>query len=109
MTSLEKRLIVLSNLGIRIEHKDGHRWIEDEATEYFHFDYILKKHGILLNNKIYGSLEDALDIIDHCLINMGKGSLEEMYYYDDHEILRTEEEIDKSRIDFVEKGKGGLF
>lgn len=110
MTNLEKRLVTLSNMGICIIHRDGHRWIESIQGfgEDFDLHEELKNNGISLNNKIYGTLSDALDIIDKCLLKMGHNSLLESFWMDEEDIIGTFGN-DDSRIDFVEKGKGGLY
>ena len=107
MTQLEKRLIVLSQLGIRIEHRDGHRWIEYTPSDTFDFEHMLKMDGILLNNKIYGTLEDALNIIDRCLTRCNVKTLLENFWYEEREII-GEGIFDETRIDYVEQGQGGL-
>lgn len=109
MTSLEKRLITAMNIGITIEHMDGHRWIQSHETEYFNFDLELSKNGIALNNKIYGTVEDALDIIDYCLMLMGKKKLEDGCWFHIDDIIGTYKGFDMSRITITENGKGGVF
>lgn len=110
MTNLEKRLVSLSNFGICIYHADGHRWIEfcDDFNESFNFEEQLKEYGVALNNKIYGTLSDALDIIDRCLCIMGKGTLLDNFWMDEEDIVGSFG-FDDSRIDRVEKNKGGLY
>ena len=108
LTTLEKRLVVANNLGIIITHADGHRWIESHKIGCFDFDAKLKADGISLNNKIYGSLEDALDIIDECLKMMCLLTLEDNFWGDESDILGSDG-LDKSRIDIVKYGEGGLY
>ena len=108
LTDLEKRLISLSNLGIIIEHSSGHRWIYSKDTESFDFNLELEKHGVCLNNKIYGSLIDTLDIIDKCLELIGHKSLLESYWMDIEDIL-FKHTFDESRIDVREPNNGGIY
>ncbi len=107
MSDLEKRLISAMAMGIRIEFQDGHRWIISEPTEYFDFDNELCKHGIKINDKIYGGLIQALDIIDECLLKMDKETLLEMYWYPDDYITSIHEP--HNRIDIVSDNSGGLY
>lgn len=107
LTDLEKRLIVLSHLGITVNYADGHRWIYAIEGSGYDFNYELKKHGIMLNNKIYGSLSSALDIIDRCLELMGHKSLLESFFMDEYDIL-IPHRLDNTRIDIVGTNEGGL-
>lgn len=109
MTDLEKRLIVLSHLGITIEHCNGHRYIYCRETEDFDFDRILNLNGVSLNNKIYGTLLDALDIIDYCLVKCNCKTLLDNFWFDEFDISGDRKRpFDSSRVDLVERGKGGL-
>jgi len=99
------RLATASNLGITIEHADGHRWIRSRPTNWFDFDEVLRERGVLLNNKIYGSVEAALDTIDAALRLCGHKTLEENCWFSD-DIYSSGH--DESRITKVSTGKGGL-
>lgn len=109
LTNLEKRLIAAMDYGIRIKSKDGHRWIECSDVDLYNFDSFdafLQEHGILLNNKIYGTYEDALDLIDKCFVMGGHKTLLESFWQDDDDVKGFLNQSD--RIDRREKGKGGL-
>jgi hypothetical protein len=109
LTDFEKRLITAMDYGIRIESRDGHRWIECSDVDlhnFYSFDAFLRRHGILLNNKIYGTYEDALDLIDKCFVMAGHKTLLESFWQDDDDVKGCLNQ--KDRIDKVEKGGGGL-
>lgn len=72
MTDLEKKLILLNRLGIWIEYADGHTWIRSEENyNGWSYSSILKSHGVSVNTKIYGGLEEALDVVDRSFELMG--------------------------------------
>ena len=76
MTRLEKRLVALSALGIRIEHDSGHRYIMSTPTDYFDIEK-LAESARDFDCKIYGGIEEALDRVDNLLIKTGYMPLEE--------------------------------
>ena len=78
MTQLEKRLIVAMDLGITIQHMDGHRYVL--CTDYER-DFMANaaRAGCSFYGKVYGSLVDALDLIDFVRARMGQKSLEETF------------------------------
>ena len=92
-------------LGIRIEYADGHRWIYAEPTDFFDFDALLSKNGVLLNNKIYSGYKQALDIIDKALKLCGENALLENFYQEDE--IDLEGGIN-DRIKLKLRGCGGL-
>lgn len=78
MTDLEKRLIALSSLGIRIEHESGHRWIMSTPTEFFDFAFEVehaRQKGVSHYSKIYGGINEALDEVDKILSVVHHSSL----------------------------------
>lgn len=104
-----KRLVALSAHGIYITHGDGHRWIECQETDRgYSYDEELRKNGILVNNKIYGGVIEAIDVVDKTMKEMYGYSLLE--WYDDF----INEEWDMlykwggKRIENTDKGSGGL-
>ena len=112
MTNLEKRLVALSHLGINITHESGHRWIESNENSDFDFHEYLNKTGIILNNKIYGGVEDALNVIDACFKQNSDDTLLEFFEkYIEEEACKQYYETaqEQNRIDLVEKGQGGLY
>jgi hypothetical protein len=64
LTDLEKQLIVLSAHGIYITHEDVHRWINSVPQEAYDYEKELDAHGILVNNKIYGGVKEAVEVIN---------------------------------------------
>ena len=100
MTMLEKRLIALSDLGIRIEHSAGHRWILSEQIEGFDF---LKECGKLKVDvcKVYGGINEALDKIDTVLKCTYKKSL-----VDHFNVINSE--FKDERKDFIVKCRSGI-
>jgi hypothetical protein len=77
MEDAEKRfrqLLGLMRLGCYLEGRDGHIWIEEWVPERDNDDLgdsglaaRLKAGGVMLNNKIYGGVLEALDTIDEAL------------------------------------------
>lgn len=102
---LTRRLLGLGQLGCLLQGRGGHIWIECVDTDY-NLNEILNQKGILLNNKIYGGVLEALDTIDEALKIMGLRSLEEHYHED--WLFLGKHSVDSSRIDRTEKWKGGL-
>ena len=88
MTILEKRLIALSALGIRVEHESGHRFILSVETDCFNFQRVMDEVNIHVC-KIYGGINEALNAVDTVLLNTCYISLEnhcntliDLYDYD---------------------------
>lgn len=110
MTDLEKRLVALSSLGIWIEHADGHRWIRSAET-YNDFSYhdLLESHGIAVNNKIYGGVEEALDVVDRSLELVKAASLLTQFERMGEESVTARSVCAESRIHITKIGKGGLI
>lgn len=109
---LAKRLLALGQIGCHIRGADGHFWIEcgapDRETSYLAWK--LKEAGILLNNKIYGGVLEALDTIDAALVAAGDfESLKESgdYLIEDQLDLGSHR-VDSSSIDRVDPGCGGI-
>ncbi len=108
--ALTKRLLVLGQLGCRLESDSGHIWIEQDREldyEEYRLYGILKKGGVRLNNKIYGGILEALDTIDECLKRCGEDTLLEKYD-EDELFLGNKFGPDFSRINVVDKNEGGL-
>lgn len=78
VSNLEKRLIALSHLGIRIEHTDGHRWILSTETDNFDYATECEKQKNY-PCKVYGGINEALDKVDSVLVNTDKKSLLNVY------------------------------
>jgi hypothetical protein len=78
-TELEKRLIVASDLGITIQHMDGHRYIICASGER---DFVAAagRHDVNFSGKVYGSLTDALDRIDFIRTKMKLPTLAEQFH-----------------------------
>lgn len=102
------RLVGLNQLGAFIQGLDGHYWIQSGGEEYLRGT--LTRAGILLNDKIYGGLLQALDTVDEALRLAGN-----TYSLYNHGIDALESSlelgypgIDASRIDRTEPGKGGI-
>ena len=77
---LAKRLLAANQLGVSIKSADGHRWLVvgcppcqtttcEASCELMecHFNAALQKQGINVNSKVYGSITEALDIIETAL------------------------------------------
>lgn len=109
MESLSKRLLALGQLSCWLEGTDGHIWImsEDDIST---LNFILKKSGIALNNKIYGGVLEALDTIDECLRLSNEKTLEEKFdEWIESALFLGDPGIGESRIDRVKSGEGGIF
>ena len=108
MTDLEKQLIVLSAFGIYITHQDGHRWIESAQLENYNYSEELSKHGILVNNKIYGGVKEAIKVIDETWKMMYDRTLTDEFdsTYDVNDDI--EYIWGHKRIDMTTEGHGGL-
>jgi len=79
---LARRLLAAMQAGVCIHNQDGHRWImvgiSDGCPECGQVDLlgdIFKEHGILVNSKIYGSVTEALDVLDEALAMCGEKPL----------------------------------
>ena len=110
LTDLEKQLIVLSAHGIYITHQDGHRWIERSPLEYYDYDKELAEHGLMVNNKIYGGVKEAIAVVDETWQIMYGGTLVETF--DDMYDARVDidpADAEHGRITKVEPGHGGLM
>jgi hypothetical protein len=92
-----------SKLGIFITEADGHYWINCCDVDQFNFNKVLHEFGVLVNNKIYEGPLQALSVINKALKLCG---------YEEGLDVNLDEfgspKLDESRIDIVEKGKGGL-
>jgi hypothetical protein len=110
LTSLEKVLMVISAHGIWIEHKDGHRWIEcNPEPELTNFDEDLREAGVLLNNKIYGGVYEAIYVLNEAWKRVyGMSIVAEFEKYWEKEWDVELYKTDHKRITLVEEGKGGL-
>jgi len=78
ITLLEKRLIALSQLGITIQHENGHRWILAMGTDYFDFNKECEIQKVYLC-KVYSGINCALDKVDEVLKYTNKISLIDVY------------------------------
>lgn len=109
---LAKRLLALGQMGCHIRGADGHFWIEcgEPDRETSHLAWKLKKAGILLNNKIYGGVLEALDTIDGALVASGDFQpLKDLGdCLIDAQLDLGVHGVDASRIDRLEPGKGGI-
>lgn len=110
-----QRLLGLMQLGCTLNSADGHIWINQwEQDEGATLDGILRSNNIMLNNKIYGGVIEALDTIDECLF-MAKDHLSwdkkkyNLFQRGEIQFLGHKFGPDKSRIDRTPSGKGGLY
>ena len=69
MTSLEKRLLTLSYIGVTIQYQDGHRWLSYQE-EIGDMESLLEMYNRInetnqgeyeLKSKIYGDVYEVLD------------------------------------------------
>ena len=117
LDELHKRLLALSYLGVTLSTQDGHRWIKADDGGYdndFNLGLELKAAGYSASCKIYGSMWDALNYVDHLLGLVGHESLldtyekyiacDEYFFYPPIESAHYWER----RVDQYEKGEGGL-
>ena len=100
MTRLEKRLIALSNLGIRIEHEGGHRWIVSEQIDGFNFLIECRKLNVDVC-KVYGGINEALDKVDTVLKCTYRKSLI-------HHFNVINSEFKNERKDFIVNCRSGI-
>lgn len=94
--------------------RDGHIWVEQNDTDndddfISWLSMVLKKGGIVLNNKIYGGILQALDTVDRALVMSGSKTLLEHYNENREKIFMGEPGVCYSRISVVEKGQGGIY
>lgn len=107
MTDLEKRLVALSDYGIVIHHNSGHRWLECVDIDGYNFSDELRKHGIYVNNKIYGGVLECLDVIDRALVLMKQDLLLQHF---ENNGLKVEGRSDyaQNRVELTNGSWGGL-
>lgn len=104
--NLFKRLLMLNQRGVYLQGRDGHVWIENDSE----IEYPFVLHSVMVNNKIYGGVIQAIEVIDEALQIDGQGSLiDEWEKHGVHVLNLGYGGVDKSRIDKVSKGKGGLY
>ena len=104
---MEKRLLGLMQLGCVLRGQDGHIWIDQvpEST----LDEILKGGGVLLNDKIYGGITQALDTIDEALTMALDAAESTSDWYNEDIQFDVAKGADMSRIKVVGKQQGGLY
>ena len=104
-----KQLLALMQMGVRLEGRDGHVWIECEDIEPYGYNLhtFLKDHGVLLNNKIYGGVLEAIDTIDEAMKMCDTEGILDWYWED--ALFLGNGGVDHSRIDSRDKGKGGIY
>ena len=103
--NLFKRLLMLNQMGVYLNGRDGHIWINQDANE----EYPMKLDIVFLNTKISGGIIEALDTIDLALETDGQPQLLERWeeYGKDVQFLGRGG-IGAGRIDIVKAGQGGL-
>lgn len=102
-----KRLLALNQLGCWLRGEDGHIWIEYERDEdSCLLARILSEGGISINNKIYGGVLEALNVVDAALQRAGHHKLIDTYCSEVS--FLGEDTLDESRIIEVEKGNPGI-
>lgn len=107
LTNLEKTLLAMSHLGIRIENAHGHRWIYSEPTECYDFAEALKRHGVSVNNKIDGGYMEAIAVVQDAWFEMYNRHLDSAIdWMDEDDIFEIGDY--SSRIGIVKPGEGGL-
>lgn len=90
-----KRLLVCMQLGILIQHADGHRYItadavdtdEDGGWDFYGVNedasplnmQLVEAGFEAMRGKQYGSLRSCLDVIDAALYKLSRPNLREMY------------------------------
>ncbi len=101
-----KKLLMMNQKGIYLVGRDGHVWIENDSE----VEYPLRLKRIILNNKIYGGVFEAIDTLDSAIEQDGQGTLLEMWNELGERVLFLGDGgVDNSRIDIVVKGKGGIY
>lgn len=103
--NLFKRLLMLNQMGVYLNGRDGHIWINQDENE----EYPMKLDIVFLNTKIYGGIIEALDTIDLALETDGQPQLLERWekYGKDVQFLGRGG-VGAGRIDIVKAGQGGL-
>lgn len=111
-----KRLIALGYLGCHIEMHDGHFWITGRGTDYdsaqiCELSNILYHAGVMLNNKVYGGVLEALACIDQALELAGHLKLLDVYEQgiSDMIIYLGEYKPSDHNVYRVGKGMGGVM
>lgn len=104
--NLFKRLLMLNQIGVYLKGAHGHVWIElDEEAEY-HLEF----KQVAVNNKIYGGVIEAIDVMDEALRRDGQPSLMDTWEEWGKDVLFLGKGgVDESRIDEVQSGRGGLY
>ena len=120
--SLAKRLLAANQNGLYVKQADGHRWIVsgcppweacDDSCELMECPVLsaLRDKGVSINSKVYGSVVEALDIIDLALKKVGYASLMEtyecMFGQDAQDVFQPSGDIEDC-ITAVHAGEGGL-
>ena len=74
-----KRLVMANFLGFTITQDDGHRWINFDKTYSYSAEFINDKSEELgvwfKTTKVYGGVNEALDLIDILLDKLGMANL----------------------------------
>lgn len=109
-----KRILGLSQIGCRLEGRDGHIWIEGDCDDEYSCCLLhkwLAEAGVMLNNKIYGGMLEALDTVDHALSLCGKPPLLQQFPGFGHmdQMFLGEPGVCASRISRVDPCTGGLY
>lgn len=110
MTVLEKRLLGLMQMDTVLCGHDGHIWVvcnDDGYSEGFSLSRLLTEGRVLLDNKIYGGILEALDTIDEALKLAGFSHTLESWYDEDTQFL-GDGGVDNGRIDKC-VGTGGIY
>jgi hypothetical protein len=114
------RLLGLTALGCYLAARDGHIWVEQIHEEPEDDEsgvdragsglaMILAAAGIVLNNKIYGGVLEALDTIDEALRLAGASTLASYGESDGScGYFLGEPCIARDRIDRTRPGEGGI-
>lgn len=111
-----KRLIALGYLGCHIEMNDGHFWItgrgtDDDAAQICELSNTLYHAGVMLNDKVYGGVLEALACIDQALELAGHLKLLDVYERGIRDMIICLGEYKPSghNVRKVEKGMGGVM
>jgi len=72
INDLTKRMLAAMNLGVYLKPADGHIWIHADYDLEYGLAEILKSKKITINNKIYGGVLEALNVIDLALEKAGE-------------------------------------
>jgi len=105
--NLAKRLLSFMAMGGHLESDSGHIWIYSEDDEDRYFDSVVKKAGVSVNNKIYGGVLEALNVVDKALEYAGHPSL--LDQWDEDYMFLGEDTFRENRLDRCAKGTGGLY